>query len=583
MASITDVTDQSVASADGRPVSSARILTTLMVPMFMALLALSVINVALPVIGTALESDTRGLQWVVSGYALAFGLLLVPSGRLGDATGRKRLFLAGVAVFVAGAVIAGLAQSIEMLNLARLVQGVGSGMLNPQTFGLIQKYFRGAARARAFATMATTVSVATASGPLVGGLLIEALGDDLGWRAMFLINVPLGVLALVLGRRWLPDDRRLARPGVDDDGGGDINEDRKENDDNDDNAVATGRPDEDRPPERDTGLSRARAWAMARLELDEHRNRANAPHETNVPHDTTHLSGTAAASGAALPTPPPPRRRRRLDLDPVGIVLLGAAVLSLMLPFLARGSSPAYWALVPVGLGLMGGFVWWERRYERIGREPLVNPGIFRDAAFRNGMVIVSIYFVGGTSMWIIMPIYLQFHLGYAPIDSAYVSLPASICAAVSAQVAGRFVLQAGRRMVIAGFTLTITALLTFIVLAGFVESGAVHYLVFMVPAALVGTAQGMTISPNQTLTLRAVDPEFGGVAGSIISLGQRMGTAVGTAIVPGVLFWVVASTGDWVLAFRAALGIIAALAAGALAFSIVDRRREVRYVSPTV
>ncbi|MBB0997726.1 MFS transporter, partial [Dietzia maris] len=200
-----------------------------------------------------------------------------------------------------------------------------------------------------------------------------------------------------------------------------------------------------------------------------------------------------------------------------------------------------------------------------------------RDAAFRNGMIIVSIYFVGGTSLWIVMPMYLQFHLGYAPIDSAFISLPASVLAAISAQVAGRFVLRLGRRMVIGGFCLTITALLTFILLAGVVESGAVRYLIFMVPAAMMGTAQGMTISPNQTLTLRAVDPEYGGVAGSIISLGQRMGTAVGTAMVPGVLFWIVETQDDWLLAFRVALGLIAALAAGALAFSIVDRRREVR------
>ncbi|AWH94521.1 arabinose ABC transporter permease [Dietzia psychralcaliphila] len=513
-----------------RPVSTARVLTTLMVPLFMALLALSVINVALPVIGPALEADSSGLQWVVSGYALSFGLLLVPSGRLGDATGRKRLFLAGVAVFTVGAVIAGFAQNIEMLNAARVVQGIGSGMLNPQTFGLIQKYFRGGARARAFATMATTVSVATASGPLVGGLLIQALGNDLGWRAMFLVNVPLGVLALVLGQRWLPDDRAL--PRTDHDG-------------------------------RDIGGSRARAGALAYLEDDD---------------DEVTTSRAAAATNASAPVAPPQKApRRRLDLDPVGIVLLGAAVLSVMLPFLNRGAHPALWALVPLGVALLGGFAWWERRYERVGRPPLVNPEIFRDPAFRNGMIIVSIYFMGGTSLWIVMPMYLQFHLGYAPIDSALVSLPASICAAVSAQVAGRFVLRLGRRLVIVGFCLTITALLAFILLAGVVESGAVGYLIFMAPAALMGTAQGMTISPNQTLTLRAVDPAYGGVAGSIISLGQRMGTAIGTAVVPGVLFWIVESQDDWLLAFRAALGLIAALAAGALAFSVVDRRREKR------
>ena len=546
-ATIAGVTDPPPTPADRRPtspagqpaVSSARILVTLMVPLFMALIALSVINVALPVIGDSLQADSSGLQWVVSGYALSFGLLLVPSGRLGDATGRKRIFLAGIAVFIVGAVIAGFAQSIEMLNVARLVQGVGSGMLNPQTFGLIQKYFRKEARARAFATMATTVSVATASGPLVGGLLIQALGDNLGWRAMFLVNVPLGVLALVLGHRWLPDDRRIPTPTGEDAG-------------------------------RDVGLSRARAGASARLD--------NADHDEGTDDDAAAalVSDRAIASTTAR-APATRPARQRLDLDPVGILLLGVAVLTIMLPFLGRETPPALWVLVPAGLALLGVFAWWERRYERIGRPPLVNPDIFRDAGFRNGMVIVSIYFVGGTSLWIVMPLYLQFHLGYAPIDSAFISLPASICAAVSAQVAGRFVLRLGRRMVVAGFTLTICALLAFIVLAGFVESGALHYLVFMVPAAFVGTAQGMTISPNQTLTLRAVDPAYGGVAGSIISLGQRMGTAVGTAIVPGVLFGIVAANGDWLLAFRAALGIIAALAAGALAFSIVDRRREVR------
>ena len=544
-ASIAHVTEQPVTSADPPPVSTVRVLTTLMVPLFMALIALSVINVALPVIGSSLEADSSGLQWVVSGYALSFGLLLVPSGRLGDATGRKRIFLAGVAVFIVGAVVAGFAQSIEMLNLARVVQGVGSGMLNPQTFGLIQKYFRKEARARAFATMATTVSVATASGPLVGGLLIEALGDDLGWRAMFLVNVPLGILALVLGRLWLPDDRAIPTPA-------------------------------DVGP--DTGVSRARAGAMARLREDGSDERPDdRGSDRDDDEDDAALATDRAIASTAARAPASRPKRQRLDLDPVGIVLLGVAVLTIMLPFLGRDTPAALWALVPAGLAILGVFAWWERRYERIGRPPLVNPDIFRDAGFRNGIMIVSIYFVGGTSLWIVMPLFLQFHLGYAPIDSALISLPASVCAAISAQVAGRFVLRLGRRMVVGGFCLTVTALVAMILLAGPVDSGAVTYLIFMIPAAFVGIAQGMTISPNQTLTLRAVDPAFGGVAGSIISLGQRMGTAVGTAIVPGVMFGIVAAQGDWLLAFRAALGIIAVLASVALAVSVVDRRRELR------
>ena len=539
-ATIARVTPEPATPAPVQVVSTARVLTTLMVPLFMALIAISVINVALPVIGTTLDADSSGLQWVVSGYALAFGLLLVPSGRLGDATGRKRLFLAGIAVFALGGLLAGFAQSIEMLNLARVIQGVGSGMLNPQTFGLIQKYFRKEARARAFATMATTVSIATASGPLIGGLLIEALGEDVGWRAMFLVNVPLGVLALVLGHRWLPDDRRLTRPaGLDD--------------------------------ESDVGGSKARAGELAR------REREKLDVDESAVASLSSSSTSSSSPAAAGPTHRTVRRRRRLDLDPVGILILGLAVLSIMLPFLGRDLPVAMWALVPLGLVLLGVFAWWERRYERIGRPPLVNPEIFRDAGFRNGMIIVSVYFIGGTSLWIVMPLFLQMHLGYAPIDSAMISLPASVCAAVSAQVAGRFVLRLGRRMVITGFCGTISGLLLFIVLAGYVDSGALHYLVFMIPAAVMGLSQGMTISPNQTLTLRAVDPAYGGVAGSIISLGQRMGTAVGTAIVPGVLFGLVATRGDWLLAFRASIGLIAVLAAAALAVSIVDRRRELR------
>lgn len=550
----------SPSPAPAPTVSTARVLSSLMVPLFMALVAISVINVALPVIGQTLDADSSGLQWVVSGYALAFGLLLVPSGRLGDATGRKRLFLGGIAVFVAGGLLAGFAQSIEMLNLARVVQGVGSGMLNPQTFGLIQKYFRGEKRARAFATMATTVSVATASGPLIGGLLIEAFGEDVGWRAMFLVNVPLGVLALVLGQLWLPDDRRIPAPA----GEG-----------------------------PDVGGSRARAGELARRERDRDDDDDNA----RTTSSAADAAGAAGAAGSALAPAAAGAaesdraaggvsrraRRRRLDLDPVGILILGLAVLSIMLPFLGRDLPTAMWALVPTGVALLGMFVWWERRYQRIGRPPLVNPDIFRDAGFRNGMIIVSVYFIGGTSLWIVMPLFLQMHLGYAPLDSALISLPASICAAVSAQVAGRFVLRLGRRMVIAGFCGTITGLLLFIVLAGYVDTGTLPYLVFMIPATVMGLSQGMTISPNQTLTLRAVDPAYGGVAGSIISLGQRMGTAVGTAIVPGVLFGIVASRGDWLLAFRASIALIALLAAAALAVSILDRRREVRAAGAAV
>lgn len=127
----------STPAPESVPINRRRLLVVLLAPLFMALVAVSVINVALAAIGSSLNADSESLQWVISGYALAFGIVLVPSGRLGDATGRKRILLIGVAIFTLGSLLSGLADDVMVLNLARLLQGIGSGLLNPQTIGLI--------------------------------------------------------------------------------------------------------------------------------------------------------------------------------------------------------------------------------------------------------------------------------------------------------------------------------------------------------------------------------------------------------------------------------------------------------------
>lgn len=110
----------------------------------------------------------------------------------------------GVAIFTLASVAAGLAQSADQLNLARFVQGVGSGFINPQGVGMIQQYFRGAERGRAFGFFGTAVGVSVAIGPVLGGFLIELGGENFGWRLTFLVNVPVGLLTLWLGYRWFP-------------------------------------------------------------------------------------------------------------------------------------------------------------------------------------------------------------------------------------------------------------------------------------------------------------------------------------------------------------------------------------------
>jgi EmrB/QacA subfamily drug resistance transporter len=191
-------------TTDGPDPRRWRALAVCLVAGFMTLLDVSIVNVALPSIERGLHAPTSDLQWVVSGYALAFGLALVPSGRIGDATGRRRMFVAGVVVFGVGSLLCGLATGSAVLVAARLLQGVGGGMLNPQVSGLIQELFRGAERGRAFGMLGATIGLSTAVGPVTGGLIISAVGPDTGWRWVFFVNLPVVVAAVVLAMRWLP-------------------------------------------------------------------------------------------------------------------------------------------------------------------------------------------------------------------------------------------------------------------------------------------------------------------------------------------------------------------------------------------
>jgi len=183
-----------------------RVLAVSLVVGFMSLLDVTIVNVAVPSIRAGLDTSAATIQWVVSGYALAFGMTLVAGGRLGDAHGRRRMMTIGLIGFIVSSAAVGLAPNAAAIVLARLVQGASAGLLTPQNSGLIQQLFRGAERGRAFGMFGFTVAVASATGPLIGGLLIGLLGEENGWRSLFLINVPIGLVALVLIRRLVPDN-----------------------------------------------------------------------------------------------------------------------------------------------------------------------------------------------------------------------------------------------------------------------------------------------------------------------------------------------------------------------------------------
>lgn len=463
-----------------------RILTVLLTVIFMSLVSVSIVNVALPSIQRDLGASDSAMQWVLSGYALTFGVVLVAAGRAGDIMGRGGFFLIGVVVFTLASVAAGLAPDAKWLNAARFVQGIGSGLLNPQGVGMIQQYFRGAERGRAFGYFGTAVGFSVAIGPVLGGFLIEVFGPGLGWRSTFLVNVPFGILAFVLGLIWFPKPL-IRRPS---------------------------QPRRGQPP-----------------------------------------------SGHGL-----------WSLDPVGSLLLGLAVLAILFPFMDRDSGGRIWLLVLAGIALVYLWVEWERFYTRIGHSPMVNLKIFSTRSFTNGTIIVMLYFLGMTSIWVLVALYVQNGNGMTALESGLFGIPSALLSAWAADWAGRRVMRYGRRIVIAGLVLAVIGMLMSIGVIVLHEMGLVSVWWLMLSLSFVGLAQGSVISPNQTLTLADVPLDYAGSSGAIMQTGQRIGTSVGIAMVTAVVFSLVMQGRSWAVATVIGFVLITAVIALALGFAVKDQ-----------
>src|SRR6185369_13036878 len=159
------------------------------------------------------------LQLVLAGYTIAYAVLLITGARIGSLLGYRRAFLLGLLLFTVASAACGLALSTGELIAFRFAQGVGAALMIPQVFSFIQLSFSGPARARALGWYAAVISVGVVAGQIVGGLLASADLFGTGWRPIFLVNVPIGVVLLALGRRLLPDlpfvaTRRLDLPGL---------------------------------------------------------------------------------------------------------------------------------------------------------------------------------------------------------------------------------------------------------------------------------------------------------------------------------------------------------------------------------
>ncbi|HEV7206151.1 MAG TPA: MFS transporter [Jatrophihabitans sp.] len=421
--------------------------------LFMTLLDVSVTNVALPSIGRSTAATPSQLQWVVSGYTLAFGLVPVLAGRLGDDHGRRLMFQIGVAGFVATSMLAGLSPTAGILIGARVLQGLAGGLINPQVSGLIQQLFRGDERGRAFGILGTTVGVGTALGPVVGGGLIGLGGPHNGWRLVFFINVPVGIAAILLSRRLLPRD---------------------------------------------------------------------------------------GASG-----------RHRLDL--VGALLLGSATFCILFMAVEYDAirDRRLGALVVPALVLVALFARRESRLTRERRDPLVDLRLFRVPSYSSGVVLALAYFPAMAGLPLVLALYYQRGLGYSALQSGLGITAYALGSGIAAPLAGRVVTRIGRPLVVA-------ATITFGVGAAVLALLAIHAptaaaLVFAPALFVMGAGSGAVITPNQALSLMEVDPATGSTAGGVLQTAQRIGLAIGQAVI-GAVFFAALGTGRGVAAYGHAL-----------------------------
>lgn len=463
-----------------------RILTVLLTALFMSLVGVSIVNVALPSIQTALNASQSDIQWVLSGYALTFGVVLVSAGRAGDIMGRGGLFLIGTGIFTLSSVAAGLAPDATWLNIARFVQGLGSGLLSPQGIGMIQQYFRGAERGRAFGYLGTVVGFSVAIGPVLGGLLIELGGPDIGWRLTFLVNVPIGLMTIVLGVLWFP------RPLI------------------------------------------ARTVDPKHLPLGQ-------------------------------------KSSILRSLDPVGSGLLGMTVLTILYPFMESRTSPLTWLLLPVGLVLTYLWVKWERRYARLGGSPMVDLDIFSISSFTNGTLVMTLYFLGMTSIWVLVALYVQMGVGKTAFEAGLFGVPAALLSAYAADWAGKRVMRYGRRIVIYGLLLALVGLLSSILVASLHEKGLASVWWLVLTLSFIGLAQGYVISPNQALTLADVPLNYAGSSGAIMQTGQRIGTSIGIAVITAAAFAALDASSSWAIAVMVGFGVISLIIILTLVVAVKD------------
>jgi EmrB/QacA subfamily drug resistance transporter len=419
-----------------------RALGVLLIGMFMSLLDATIVNVALPTIRTSLNASEATLSWIISGYALAFGLALIPAGRLGDRFGHKWVFFSGLALFTVASLGCGLAQNDTQLIVARVVQGLAGGIYLPAVTAYIQLLFTGRTRGKAFAIMGAVIGVSSALGPLIGGLLIQVFGDTNGWRLVFVVNLPIGVVALVAAAFLLPSGSE--------------------------NSVRSG------------------------------------------------------------------------NADFLGLLLLSGGLVAILVPLIEGQDQgwPTWTYLSLIGGGaLIALFGVWEVTVAKRGKNPLVPPHLFSHPAFTGGVILALVYFAAFVSIFFTISILWQAGLGHTALETGLVSLPFALGSIAGASQSGRLAAKFGRTVLVIGAGMVAMGLIALWLVLGLVSPGDLTTWDLLWPLLVAGTGSGLFIAPNAQFIVATVDRQEAGAASGVIATMQRLGSAIGIAVVGSVLF----------------------------------------------
>ena len=415
-------------------------LVVLLAGAFMALLDTTIVNVAIPTIRTSLDASNATLSWIISGYALAFGLALIPAGRVGDRLGHKWVFVAGLTLFTVASLACGLAKDDIQLIAARAVQGLAGGIFFTTITALIQLMFTARERGRAFAILGATIGFSTALGPLAGGLIIQAFGAESGWRLVFMVNIPVGILAVIAAAVVLP-------------------------------------------------------------------------------------GGAENAGGGA---------------DWLGLVLLTAGLVALLTPLIEGQQENWPWwtyASMAGGTALIALFALGERRLEKTHGNPLVPPRLFRHRAFTGGVVLALVYFAAFTSIFFTIALLWQVGLAHTALQSGLVAMPFAIGSIIGASQSDTLAVRFGRNVLVVGLGMVavgITAVWLVLALCPPTEYNGWQLLA---PLFVAGIGSGLFIAPNASFIVATVERADAGAASGVIGTMQRIGSAIGIAVIGTVLF----------------------------------------------